>query len=80
MRRARATVWSAAALDPVRNVHSTARKALGDAKRWKLVAFNAALDADTPTGPRPNPQAWSAEQVRRYLAVAEQDRWTVRAE
>ena len=59
----------------VQYVHTTARRALKDAKRWRLVNANVALDADRPARPRPNPQAWSAGQARRYLAVARHDRW-----
>ena len=51
----------------VQYVHTTARRALKDAKRWRLVNANVALDADRPARPRPNPQAWSAGQARRYL-------------
>ena len=58
-----------------RGVHVTAHKALGDAIRWRLVAFNAANDADAPKIPKPRPRAWTAEQVRTFLEVAGEDRW-----
>jgi integrase len=60
----------------VRNVHGLLSKALGDARRWKprpLLAVN-------PVGEPParddsvERQAWTAEEVRRFLMVASEDR------
>jgi integrase len=59
----------------VRYVHTTAHRALADARRWRLVARNAAEDADPPRQDAPRPKAWTPEHVRRFLAVSGSDRW-----
>jgi integrase len=59
----------------VRYVHTTARRALGDAKRAGLVARNVAEDAEPPRKEAPSPRAWTPEQVRAFLEVAAGDRW-----
>lgn len=57
----------------VRHVHVTARKALGAAKR--MLPYNPADDATTPAQPRGKPQAFTPEEVSRFLAMAAEDRW-----
>jgi integrase len=59
----------------VRYVHTTARRALGDAKRWKLVARNVAEDAEPPRKDDPRPKAWTPDQVRVFLDASASDRW-----
>ena len=59
----------------VRFVHTTAHLALKDAVRWRLVGYNAAADATAPAQTPPRPKAWTPEQVRGFLEVAEGDRW-----
>jgi integrase len=59
----------------VRYVHVTASKALRDARRWRLVAHSVAGDADAPGQTAPRPQAWTPEEVSRFLAEARTDRW-----
>jgi integrase len=59
----------------VRYVHTTARRALGDAKRWKLVARNVAEDAEPPRKDDPRPRAWTPDQVRAFLDASASDRW-----
>jgi integrase len=59
----------------VRYVHTTARRALGDAKRWGLVARNVAEDADPPRNDDPRPKAWTPQQVHAFLDVSASDRW-----
>jgi integrase len=58
-----------------RRVHVTASKALKQAVRWRLVAYNAAQDATPPPTPAPRPEAWTAPQVGRFLDEARGDRW-----
>jgi integrase len=59
----------------VRYVHTTARRALADAKRWKLVARNVAEDAEPPRKDEPRPEAWTPDQVRMFLDASASDRW-----
>jgi integrase len=59
----------------VRYVHVTAHRALKDAARWRLVAFNAAADATAPAQTPPDPTAWTADEVSRFLELAASDRW-----
>ena len=56
-------------------VHVVASKSLGDAVRWRYVAFNAADDATPPPQPRPKPEAWGPADVGRFLEQAKGDRW-----
>jgi integrase len=51
----------------VRNVHGVLRKALKDAQRSGLVARNAADHAELPKVDRPEPEAWTADEVRAFL-------------
>lgn len=59
----------------VRYVHTTAAAALKDAVRWKLVSRSVADDAVAPAQARPNPEAWTPDEVARFLRVARKDRW-----
>jgi integrase len=59
----------------VRYVHVTARKALGDAVRWRLLGFNPVSEADPPAQQQPKPRAWTPAEVAAFLVAAEQDRW-----
>jgi integrase len=59
----------------VRYVHSTAHRALKDACRWRLIAFNAAAEATAPAQTPPKPTAWTPNEMARFLDVAAGDRW-----
>lgn len=58
----------------VRNIHKSLRKALGQAKKWRLVHYNAAEDADPPTYRPEEWQSWSSEEARTFLRTCEGDR------
>lgn len=58
-----------------RQIHVTAHKMLGQAMRWRLVAYNAADDATAPAQSQPKPEAWTPAEVGRFLEVARSDRW-----
>jgi integrase len=62
----------------VRNVHGTLRKALQDATKWKplpLLASNPLADMKPPApSDSLEREAWTAEEVRRFLTVAAEDR------
>ena len=62
----------------VRNVHGVLRKALGDATRWKprpLLATNPLDGMKSPArADSVIREAWSAEEVHRFLKVAAEDR------
>ncbi len=58
----------------VRNIHAMLHKALKDALRWGLVTRNVADAVDAPNGLSPEMQAWTAEQLRAFLAHARRDR------
>ncbi len=54
----------------VRNVHTTIRKAFGDAERWGFVQRNVAALAEPPkvkAGDRPEMRTWTADQLRQFL-------------
>jgi integrase len=56
------------------HVHQTIRKALGQARKWKLVPVNVAGDASPPQ-PRPWPMTiWSAPELRAFLEGVRSDR------
>lgn len=57
----------------VRYLHSIIREALKQAVKWQMVTRNVADATDPPKGKRPPVKAWSAEQARQFLAVAEGD-------
>ncbi|HZD00905.1 MAG TPA: site-specific integrase [Actinomycetes bacterium] len=58
----------------VRNIHAMLHKALRDALRWGLVTRNVADAVDAPNGLSPEMQAWTAAQLRAFLAHARHDR------
>jgi integrase len=58
----------------VRNIHAMLHKALKDALRWGLVTRNVADAGDAPNGLSPEMHAWTAEQLRAFLAHARRDR------
>ena len=61
----------------VRNIHLMIHKALADAQRKGVVFRNVASLADAPklsSQRRPEMKVWTAEQLRRFLEVAEERR------
>lgn len=58
----------------VRYVHTVLHAALKDACRWDRIIRNPADRADPPKPTRPQPRAWAAEDVRRFLAHVKADR------
>jgi integrase len=52
----------------VRNTHAVLHKALNDAQRNGLVARNVADHAELPRADRPEPEAWTADELRAFLA------------
>ena len=59
----------------VRHVHTTLRKALGDAVDARHIAFNPAASAKAPKVSRgTDPNAWTPEQLAKFLASTEADR------
>jgi integrase len=57
-----------------RLTHAVLRRALGDAVRWGKLARNPASAADPPSLPRSRAQAWTAGELRRFLAHVQDDR------
>ncbi len=58
----------------VRNTHVVLRKALADAERLGIVQRNAAAAARGPSVTRPEMTTWSSDQLKEFLAVAQQSR------
>lgn len=58
----------------VRNLHKTLRKALSQARRWRLVHHNAAEDADPPAYRPAEWKSWTATEARAFLKACEGDR------
>jgi len=58
----------------VRHVHTTLRKALGDAVRWGRLARNPASLADPPRVLAPELKVWDSAQMRKFLASVRDDR------
>lgn len=61
----------------LRNVHGTLRKALGDATRYEppLLAVNVAASVPPPArDDSVEREAWTRDQVRRFLEAAAEDR------
>lgn len=61
----------------VRNIHIVIRKALEDARRWKLVSRNVAVDADPPRQLPPGSlmvRTWTSEELKSFLKHASDDR------
>ncbi len=59
----------------IRNVHAILSKALGDAQALNLVSRNVAHGVELPSLPARQSRAWSAEQLRVFLAHVSDDRW-----
>jgi integrase len=57
-----------------RLVHATLSRALGDARRWGRIARNPASDATPPARPKGTATAWTARELRTFLAHVEDDR------
>jgi integrase len=55
-------------------VHSVLRRALGDAVRWDKLARNPAALADPPALPQGRAQAWTARELRTFLAHVQGER------
>jgi integrase len=60
--------------ETVSKVHRLLHRALKDAERWGYVARNAAALATPPRAPKPEVQAWSADELARYLDHTADDR------
>jgi integrase len=60
----------------VRRVHTTLRKALADAVKWRLVPFNAAADADPPSADAgaETMNVWTEAQLGAFLEAVGDDR------
>jgi len=58
----------------VRRVHATLRSALSDAKRRRLVSYNAAVDVALPKTGRPKVRPWEPDELGRFLDHAAGDR------
>lgn len=50
-----------------RRIHATLRSALSDAKRKRLVTYNAAIDVDLPTVTKAEPQPWTGDELADFL-------------
>jgi integrase len=57
----------------IRNVHLLVHRALEDARSRGTISVNPARDARAPRGRRRERQAWTQEQARAFLAVADRD-------
>jgi integrase len=75
--RVRQRAGAAKGLAPktVRNVHGLLRKAFADAVAWQYVPRNVAADVRPPRVRRRRPTVWTAEQLRRFLAAGNEDRF-----
>jgi integrase len=58
----------------VRRVHATLRSALSDAKRRRLVSYNAAVDVALPRTSRAKVQPWEPAELGKFLDHAASDR------
>ena len=61
----------------VAHTHGALRAALNQAVKWGYLAENPALRADSPGRARANKQAWTADQLRLFLAGAAKTPWLV---
>jgi hypothetical protein len=66
-----------------RLVHAVVGRALTDAVKWGQIGRNVAKMADPPSLPRSRAQAWTADELRRFLDHVQDDRlsalWRVAA-
>ena len=60
----------------VRYLHALLREALDQAVKWDWVPRNVADAAEPPRAVRPQVQTWTAQEARRFLAVAEGDTYS----
>lgn len=58
----------------IRRVHATLHRAFNLAVKWGLALANPVTHADPPRVPRPEPEDYDAETLRRLLEAARQDR------
>lgn len=61
----------------VRGVHTTAHKSFGFAMREGLISWNPADRSDAPPLPKGKPRAWTEDEMRRLMLVADRDRYWV---
>jgi integrase len=59
----------------IRGIHTTAHKAYAFALREGLVTWNPADRAEAPPTPKGKPHAWTDEEMRKLMEVANQDRY-----
>jgi len=73
--RLRADGRPAPALSPqgVLHVHRLLHTALGQARKWKLIAYNPASDATAPTVPFQQARGFTAAEIDRLLELARPD-------
>lgn len=57
-----------------RRIHATLRSALSDAKRKRLVTYNAAVDVELPSVTRAEVDPWSGDELADFLDHAESHR------
>jgi len=58
----------------VRNLHGMMHRSLADAVKWRKLATNPADSADQPRNATPEQQAWTGDQLRRFVEAASTDR------
>lgn len=58
----------------IKNVHGLLHRAFRDATRWGVLTVNPAAAADPPRVPKAEPDTWTSDQLRKYLAHVEGDR------
>jgi integrase len=73
--RSRADGKPARSLSPqsVLHVHRLLHTALGQARKWKLIAYNPAVDATAPTVPFQQARGFTAAEIDRLLELARSD-------
>jgi integrase len=59
----------------VKNIHPMLHRAFGDAVAWRYLSFNPIEHAVPPRGRSKRPKPWTAEQLARFLEVAQDDRF-----
>src|SRR5262249_29162574 len=57
----------------VPHVHRLLHTALGQARKWKLIAYNPAADATAPTVPFQQARGYTAAEIERLLELARPD-------
>jgi integrase len=61
----------------IRGIHTTAHKAYAFALREGLVTWNPADRAEAPPTPKGKPHAWTDDEMRKLMEVADRDRYWV---